>query len=104
MQTLKTCSLTDDYKHVCFKDLDCYVRKDDLLAGYSSLEQEKIRKNLGIVNQDIQIDRELNIYSENPLQNKVVYNALNQKVNIDSLADVAITGEYRDIKQRSSRP
>ena len=100
MQTLKTCSLTDDYKHVCFKDLDCYVRKDDLLAGYSSLEQEKIRKNLGIINQDIQIDRELNIYSENPLQNKVVYNALNQKVNIDSLADVAITGEYRDIKHK----
>mgnify|MGYP003617674525 CR=1 FL=1 len=38
MQTTTTCSLNDDYKHVCFKDLENYLKKDSLLSGYSSLE------------------------------------------------------------------
>jgi len=49
-QTLRTCSLDEAYKHVCFKDLECYVRKEDLFAGYSLLEQQIIRQNLGITN------------------------------------------------------
>ena len=25
MQTIQTCGLSDDYKHVCFKDLEGYL-------------------------------------------------------------------------------
>jgi gas vesicle protein len=50
MQTLKTCSIPDEYRTVCFKDLEEYLKVDDLLYGYSQLEQATIRKNLGIIN------------------------------------------------------
>jgi hypothetical protein len=46
MQTIKTCNLSDEYKHVCFKDLEDYIAIDkfvDVLNGYSDLELAKIR-------------------------------------------------------------
>ena len=42
-----------DYKHVLFKDLRNYLRKDNYLGGYTTTEQAYIRKNLGITNQEI---------------------------------------------------
>lgn len=36
-------------RHVCFKDLDAYIRKDSYFAGLSKTEQEEIIKNLGII-------------------------------------------------------
>lgn len=98
MQTLKTCNLDDEYKHVCFKDLEDYLKKDDLLAGYSQLEQEKIRQNLGIVNQEISVDKELNVFSENPVQNKAVFAEFTKKADIDKLPEVALSGRYGDLK------
>lgn len=98
MQTTTTCSLNDDYKHVCFKDLENYLKKDSLLSGYSSLEQEKIRQNLGITNWDqVEFDPKLSIYSENAVKNKVITEALSKKIDINKLADVAITGNYKDL-------
>lgn len=35
-------------RHVGFKDLEAYLRKEDYLTGYSKSEQAQIRKNLGI--------------------------------------------------------
>lgn len=42
-------------RHVCFKDLEAYVRKDSYFAGLSKTEQEEIIKNLGIISKkDVQ--------------------------------------------------
>ena len=43
MTTLKSCSIDDQYKHVSFKDLDGYLRKDDYLSGYCEAEKELVR-------------------------------------------------------------
>lgn len=40
---------TCENRHVCFKDLEDYLRKDSYLSGYSKSEQEEIRKNLGVI-------------------------------------------------------
>ena len=97
MQTLKTCGLPDDYRRVTLKDLDDYLAKSDLLAGYNQLEQEQIRKNLGITNQDFSFVVVLNINSENPVQNKVITEALNKKIDTSALALVATSGSYKDL-------
>jgi len=40
-----------DYKHVLFKDLHDYIRKDTYLGGFTAVEQEWIRKNIGAVSE-----------------------------------------------------
>lgn len=35
------------YRHVLFKDLEDYLKKDNYLGGYTSTEQNWIRKNIG---------------------------------------------------------
>ena len=100
MQTLRTCSLSDDYKHVCFKDLEAYIPIDgflDVLKGYSDLEIEKIRQELGIPS-PIHVDQDLNMYSRNPVENRAIFEALASKADVDKLARVAITGYYKDLK------
>lgn len=43
------------------------------------------------------VDGALSTTSENPVQNKVVQNALNLKANYSDLATVAMSGSYRDL-------
>lgn len=38
----------DDYRHVCFKDLDNYFKKDTYFSDLSDEEKALVRKNLGI--------------------------------------------------------
>lgn len=99
MQTIKTCNLSDEYKHVCFKDLEDYIAIDkfvDVLNGYSDLELAKIRQALQVPN-NIKVDDVLNPYSTNPVENDVIYNALTRKADINKLARVAMTGNYEDL-------
>ena len=37
-----------DYRHVCFKDLENYFKKDEYFGDLSDLEKQQIRENLGI--------------------------------------------------------
>lgn len=100
MQTLKTCSLSDEYKPVCYKDLEGYIPVDglyDTLRGYSELELQKIRQELGI-SDPIHVDSDLNMYSRNPVENKAVFDALSKKADADKLSRVAVTGNYNDLK------
>ena len=79
MQTIQTCGLSDDYKHVCFKDLEGYLNVDnflDILKGFSELEINEIRRTLGI-NPKVNIDPQLNQYSNNPVANNAIFCALN---------------------------
>lgn len=58
-------------------------------------EKENIKldlKNAGIV-----VDPYLSTTSKNPVQNKVITNELNKKVNSEDLAEVAFTGDYRSL-------
>lgn len=41
-----------DYKHVLFKDLKGYLRKQDYLGGFTPVQQAFIRKNLGAASQE----------------------------------------------------
>lgn len=102
MQTLKSCVLTDEYKHVCFKDLEGYMNVDnfiDLLKGYCEIDLQKIKTILGI-GDTIYVDKKIRDYSPNPVAGGAVAAALREKVNVDALSKVAITGEYADLKNK----
>lgn len=96
MQSVKCCNLDEQYKSVCFKDLEDYQKKYDYMAGYSELEQEQIRKNLGIVDPSC-VDPYLSPTSKNPVENNVIFAALLGKIDIDKVSKVAFTGNYEDL-------
>ena len=96
MQSVKCCNLDEQYKSVCFKDLEDYQKKYDYMAGYSELEQEQIRKNLGIVDPSC-VDPYLSPTSKNPVENNVIFTALLGKIDIDKVSKVAFTGNYEDL-------
>lgn len=100
MQRLQTCELPNDFRHVCFKDLQGYISVDnflDALKGFSSIELNEIRKILGVP-ENIYVDKNINMCSTNPVENRAVFDALSNKVDKNKIADVAITGCYRDLK------
>lgn len=100
MQRLQTCELPNDFRHVCFKDLQGYISVDnflDALKGFSSIELNEIRKVLGVP-ENIYVDKDINMCSTNPVENRAVFDALSNKVDKNKIADVAITGCYRDLK------
>ena len=43
----------------CVSDLNNYFKKSDLLGGLTTLEQEQLKKNIGIINNDINFQSEL---------------------------------------------
>lgn len=45
-----------EYRHVCFKDLDHYFKRDDYFSDLTSQERKLIKKNLGIDQNDEKID------------------------------------------------
>lgn len=98
MQTLQSCEIQDLYKHVCFKDLENYIRKDglyDTLKGLCQIELDKIKAVLGI--NSVYVDKVLREYSPNAIANGVVTAALRAKADIEALSQVAFTGNYNDL-------
>lgn len=65
-----------DYKHVLFKDLHDYIRKDTYLSGFTAVEQEWIRKNIGAVSKQDAIRTSFNIDYED-LRKLIVQKDLN---------------------------
>ena len=98
MDTIKTCNLDNDKKHVCFKDLKDYWRKDEYFENLNELERAQIKANLGFAPETQQVDVDLSKVSKNPVQNRVITQALENKADIKALAKVGITGQYKDIK------
>lgn len=43
-------SCDNEYRHVCLKDLDNYIKRDTYFADFSEEEIKQIQKNLGIIN------------------------------------------------------
>ena len=56
-----------------------------------------IRDGVIIGGTNVYVDNTLSTTSENPVQNKVITNELNNKVNISDLSNVATTGDYNDL-------
>lgn len=98
MTTLKSCSIDDQYKHVSFKDLEGYLAKNDYLGGYCEAEKELVRQNLGI--ETYKTDSKLSEFSTNPVENRVVTEALKSKADIHRLPKVAVTGDYCDLHHK----
>lgn len=97
MQTIKSCTLDNGKRHVCFDDLNNYWRKDEYLTGLNDIEKAQLKQNLDI--QDTpHIDGYLDKLSKNPVQNRVISLALDKKLDIDQSAKVALTGQYSDLK------
>ncbi len=99
MQRLQTCELPNDFRHVCFKDLQSYISIDsfiDILRGYSDVEINEIKKLLGIPS-TVYVDKDINMYSTHPVENRAVFDALSKKVDKNRIATVAITGSYKDL-------
>lgn len=65
-----------DYKHVLFKDLHDYIRKDTYLSGFTAVEQEWIRKNIGAVSQQDVVRTSFTINYED-LHKLIIQKALN---------------------------
>lgn len=99
MQTIKTCELDNNKKHVCFQDLQDYWRKDEYLTGLSAAETAQIRKNLGLPT-EMAVDSTLDEQSKNPVQNRVVTKQLQKKPDIDQISKVGITGQYGDLRNK----
>jgi len=56
-----------------------------------------IRDGVKIGGTTVYVDSNLSTTSENPVENKIVTSALNEKANTSSLANVATTGSYNDL-------
>ncbi len=101
MSTLKSCEISDLYKHVCFKDLEDYIRKDglyDTLKGLCQIELDKIKSVLGI--NSVYVDKVLREYSPNAIANGVVTAALREKADKNELARVAFSGSHNDLSDK----
>ena len=70
-------------RHVCFKDLEAYVRKDSYFAGLSKTEQEEIIKNLGIITREDVYDI-VRSYIESAIP--VTYKQINELIQHRELA------------------
>lgn len=100
MQTYRTNTYDDDYRHVCARDLDNYVQKNELvyqLEQSSDIEKEHIKAWLDIP-EDSKVDHYLDPRSYNAVDNRSVSEALMGKVDKDRLAKVAVTGSYYHLK------
>ena len=98
MQTLKSCEIQDLYKHVCYKDLQDYIRKDQLyetLNGLCDTELEKIKNVLGVTS--VYVEKVLREYSPNAIANGTVTAALREKADKKDLHSVAFSGNYREL-------
>lgn len=59
-----------------------------------------IRDGVKIGGTTVYVDSNLSTTSENPVENKIVTSALNEKADISSLSDVATTGSYNDLSNK----
>lgn len=90
---------SDNYKHVCWKDLKHYLNTSNFLLFLKSSSKafiQELRTILGI--KDITIDKNLNSKSTNPVENKAIVCNLRNKVDKSELSKIAYTGQYRDLQ------
>lgn len=62
----------NEFRHVCFKDLENYVRKDDYFENYTDVEKQAIRTNLGIASSTGVIEGSYNEIKQLVLSNQLL--------------------------------
>lgn len=81
--------------------------KDNVFSIYSSnklikqvdlFDKTLIKKLIDEQLIEVNVDSSLSLTSKNPVQNKIITEELNKKQNSSSLPRVAITGDYKDLK------
>ena len=89
------------------RKIDRIDYKDNVFSIYSSnklikqvdlFDKVLIKKLIDEQLIEVNVDNELSLTSENPVQNKTITHELNKKQNSSSLPRVAITGDYNDLK------
>ena len=80
----------DDNKLLIYAD-NCLIKSIDII------DEQLLSKIVTETAPQFIIDQALSEESEHPISNKVVYEALQEKVNVDSLSTVAFTGDYNDL-------
>lgn len=73
-----------------------YVEKK-LMKCIDLVDEVLVAKIMTQIAPNYIIDKVLSPDSEHPLSNKVIYNALLEKVNMDALAPIAFSGDYNDL-------
>lgn len=88
----------NEYRHVCYKDLQEYIKRTTYFSDFLDIEKELVKRNLEIPTKfktingeeilgcgdititsgDVLVDGILSLTSENPVQNKVITEALNR--------------------------
>ena len=85
MTTIKTCTIPDEYKHVVFKDLENYIKFEDLYDHkFTQDEKRALIANLGI-DEVTQIEDSIKAYSKNPVSSEALYKELKNKADWKAL-------------------
>lgn len=90
-----TSHIEDSTSHLNQEDREAIARINSILQRISTIETRI--NNLESSNHSIVLDSSLNLFSENGVMNKTLTKAINDKVSRESLARVALTGNYEHL-------
>lgn len=90
--------IEDSTSHLNQEDREAIARINSILQSISTIETRI--NNLESSNHSITLDSSLNLFSENGVMNKTITKAINEKVSRESLARVALTGNYEHLTNK----
>jgi len=93
-----TSHIEDSDIHLNQEDREAIARINSILQSISTIEARI--NNLESSNHSITLDSSLNLFSENGVMNKTITKAINEKVSRESLARVALTGNYEHLTNK----
>lgn len=93
-----TSHIEDSTSHLNQEDREAIARINSILQSLSTIETRI--NNLESSNHSIVLDSSLNLFSENGVKNKTITKAINEKVSRESLARVALTGNYEHLTNK----
>jgi len=93
-----TSHIEDNDIHLNQEDREAIAKINSILQSISTIESRI--NNLESSNHSITLDSSLNLFSENGVMNKTITKAINEKVSRESLARVALTGNYEHLTNK----
>lgn len=93
-----TSHIEDSTSHLNQEDREAITRINSILQSISTIEARI--NNLESSNHSTVLDSSLNLFSENGVMNKTITKAINEKVSRESLARVALTGNYEHLTNK----
>lgn len=93
-----TSHIEDSTSHLNQEDREAIARINSILQSINTIETRI--NNLESSNHSIVLDSTLSLFSENGVKNKTITKAINDKVSRESLARVALTGNYEHLTNK----